>query len=91
VLFSNHIIFVTLEADVGSTDYLNYLPIHKTHQNVSKCNPFSKANQSIKQPTNQPTKQPKSKEPFQFGKKVLRFSLQTRPVSLSVGYDCPVV
>ena len=57
VLFRNYIIFVILKADVCSTDYLNYLPIDKTHQSVLKCNPFSMANQSIKQPTNQPTNQ----------------------------------
>jgi hypothetical protein len=37
-------IFVILKVDVGSTDHLNYLPIHKTHHTVLKCNPFSEAN-----------------------------------------------
>jgi hypothetical protein len=54
VLFSNHTIIVILKVDVGSTDHLNYLPIHKTHHSVLlKFNPFSEANQSIKQPSNQ--------------------------------------
>jgi len=73
--------FDILKVNVGSIGHLNYLPIHNTHQSVLKCNPFSKASQSIKQPT----KQPKPKEPFQFNKKIPRFSLQKRPISLSLG------
>jgi predicted PurR-regulated permease PerM len=46
--------FFILKVDVGSTDHLNYLPIHKTLHTVLKYNPFSEANHSIKQSTEQP-------------------------------------